>query len=113
MAFMRAKHTVTIRPWIGENAQGDIFGDPYDIKAYAVSPRSDVSSGSAEPNLPGRDMVIVGLVVYAPPGIPVTAWDRAIWKGEEYTIEGEVGDYTDGPIGWKPGVTFALKKVYG
>ena len=40
--------------------------------------------------------------------------DRVVWRGEEFEVDGEVGDYTSGP--WRnpvAGVVINLKRAEG
>lgn len=90
------------------------WSDPIPIGVYGYGPRT---AGDAEPNLPNRDMVVIGVTVYGPESLAsqVTALDRmeVPLGGPLYEIEGEVGDFNHGPFGFKPGCTVTLKRVEG
>lgn len=81
---------------------------PETVDVFAVAPTS-----STEPPASGREAVISGLSVLAPVGVLVAPRDRAVWNGEEYSIEGELADWTTGPFGFLPGVQFNLRRVEG
>lgn len=88
------------------NSVGD-WGDPVATEVYAIAPRY-----SNEPT-PGRDEVIVGLTILAPPGVEVGPLDRVVIDGEEWEVEGEVGNWNRGPFAYYPGVSFDLKRAEG
>lgn len=79
-----------------------------------------------EPADPHRAVVVEGLTVYAPAGTAVGVHDRVVWpftvdaagavvaSGEEYEVDGDVADWTQGP--WQhpnAGVTFDLTRTEG
>jgi hypothetical protein len=78
---------------------------PVDVWVYGYGPRGDSTE-------PAGTQVIVGLEVYAP-RMAVDARDRFVVDGKTYEVDGEVGDWTKGPFGFTPGLTFALKRVEG
>lgn len=81
---------------------------PETVDVFAVAP-----TASSEPFQAGRDAVITGLSVLAPLGVVLDPRDRAVWHGQEYAIEGEPADWSNGPFSFKPGLQFNLKKVDG
>ena len=92
-----------------EDAHGnpvDSWADPVDVAVYGYGPRTDSTE-------PGGTQVIVGLEVFAPEGLALSSRDRFVVDGLTYTVEGEVGDWTSGPFGFAPGVSFNLKRVEG
>lgn len=110
---LTAKYTLGIKRY--EEGATDAHGNPVEswgsvenVAVYAVAP-----SFSNEPPESGRDAVITGLSVLAPTDVVIGAKDRAVWNSEEYTVEGDLGDWTTGPFSFKPGIQFALKKVNG
>lgn len=110
---LTAKYTLGIKRYQegAEDAHGnpvESWGSVEDVAVYAVAP-----SFSNEPDQSGRDSVITGLSILAPLSVVIGAKDRAVWKSDEYTIEGELADWTYGPFSFKPGVQFSLKKVNG
>lgn len=110
---LTAKHTLGIKRYL-EGAE-DAHGNPVEgwepaeyVKVFAVAPTS-----SQEPSESGRDAVITGLTVLAPVDVVIDAKDRVLWNGIEYTVEGDVADWTTGPFNFKPGIQFNLKRVDG
>lgn len=100
----------------------DSHGNPVESWADAVAtpvygwgPRS--ADGSAEPYKPNRDVVIIGMSVYGPPSLAqaVTPLDRfeVPLGGDVYEVDGEIGDWNNGPFDWQPGCSIALKRVEG
>lgn len=87
------------------------WGGPVPTPVYGWGPRS--ADGAAEPNMPHRDAVIIGLTVYGPPATQIGARDRVVVAGVTYEVDGEIGDWNNGPFGWLPGVSIALKRVEG
>lgn len=84
----------------------DTWADPVSVKVYGYGPRFDSTE-------PGGTQVIVGLVIYAPPTMVVDPRDRFVVDGKTYVVDGELGDWTKGPFGFKPGITINLKRVEG
>jgi len=110
---LKAKHKLGIKRYL-EGAT-DAHGNPVEgwgpveyVDVYAIAPTS-----STEPFSSGREAVITGLTVLAPPGLELSAKDRAVIGDEEYTIEGNLADWNTGPFSFKPGVSINLKKVEG
>lgn len=92
----------------------DKYGDaveswsaPIDLAVYSVAPRS-----SDEPE-EGRNAVVSGVSLHAPPGTPVGPLDRVVIDGVEYEVEGEIADWTRGPFGFASGVVIDLKRTEG
>lgn len=107
-------HTVGVRAFgaggPGYDAHGNevpSWGDPVPVAVYAIAPRP-----SEEPQ-PGRSEVISGLAVYAPADTVVGPRDRVVIDGEEWEVEGELGDYTRGPWGYPFGVVINVTRVEG
>jgi head-tail adaptor len=110
---LKAKYQLGIKRY--QEGATDAHGNPVEswgsvenVAVYAVAP-----SFSNEPAGSGRDAVITGLSVLAPLGTDIDAKDRAVWNSEEYTIEGDLADWTNGPFDFEPGIQFNLKKVDG
>lgn len=107
-------HTVGVRAFLSgvTDAHGnpvESWADPVDLAVHAIAP------GSLEPPSPNRDLSVISWTVLAPdgPGLPGPR-DRVVVLGREYTVEGEVKDWTHGP--WRfesAGVSFELKRVEG
>ena len=89
----------------------DAWADPVPTRVYGYGPRS--AGGAAEPNLPNRDLVIIGLTVYAPPGVQIDPRDRVQVDGVMYEVDGEIGDWNHGPFGFEPGISISLKRWEG
>lgn len=83
-----------------------------DIEVYAIAPKS-----SDEPFEVGRDAVVTGLQVLAPAGTVIGRKDRIVFEGEEYTVEGEIADWTYSPYHTglleDAGIEVNLKRVEG
>lgn len=93
-----------------EDAHGnpvDSWSDPVDVAVYGYGP--PIRTQDSEP---GGTQVIVGLDVYAPL-FPVDDRDRFVISGLVYSVEGEAGDWNNGPFGFEPGQSFRLKRVEG
>jgi hypothetical protein len=110
---MKAKHTIGIKRYLegAEDAHGNPiegWGPEEPVKVFAIVPTSSV-----EPTAVGREAVITGLSILAPSSVQVSHKDRILIGSEEFTIEGEVADWTRGPFSFKPGIQFALKRVEG
>jgi hypothetical protein len=84
----------------------DSWADPVAVKVYGYGPRT----ASTEP---GGTQVIVGLTVYAPKSLQVSPRDQFVVDGLRYDVDGELGDWTNGPFGFEPGIEFNLKRVEG
>lgn len=94
---------------VDEDSHGnttDTWADPVPVGVFGYGPRSDSTE-------PGGTQVIVGLTVYAPPTLTVSSRDQFVVNGLRYDVDGEVGDWTFGPFGYRPGIEFALKRVEG
>lgn len=84
----------------------DAWAPPVLVAVYGYGPRGDSTE-------PGGTQVIVGLQVLAPKSVSVDSRDRFVIAGKTYEVEGEVGDWTNGPFGFTPGIEFNLKRVEG
>lgn len=85
----------------------DDWADPVDINVYGWGPRMDSTE-------PGGSQVIVGLEVYAPVAVTIGSLDRVVVGGAWYTVEGEPGDWSNGPLARDVGEkVINLKRVEG
>lgn len=84
-----------------------VYGPVVPREVYGYGP--PIRTQDSEP---GGTQVIAGLDVYGPL-FPVDPRDRFIVGGVEYMVEGEAGDWTNGPFGFEPGQSFRLKRVEG
>lgn len=82
--------------------------DPEFVRVYSIAPTS-----SQEPPEAGRGAVITNITVLAPPTVTVDRLDRIVIGEDEYTVEGEVGNWNQGPFGFTPGISITLKRVSG
>lgn len=110
---LRPKYKLGIKRYQegAEDAHGnpvEAWGVPELVDVYAIAPTS-----STEPSEPGRAAVIDGLSVLAPDDFEIDAKDRAVYKGSEYSIEGNLANWNEGPFSFQPGFQFNLKKVEG
>lgn len=83
------------------------WANPVDLKVYTVYPRTSTET------VPGRDVVYEGLTVLAPSGTDFGPHDRVLWNGDVYEVEGDLGDWTNGPFEWDAGISLNLKRVEG
>lgn len=108
------RQTIGVRRWSsgGRDRHGNplnAWADPVDVPVHGVSPRF-----AEEPTDPNRHAVVRGLTVYAPAGARVGPHDRVVWAGEEWEVDGDVGDWTAGPwLNPVAGVTLNLTRVEG
>lgn len=88
----------------------DDWSDPaeLDIDGCAVAPRD-----ADEENAGGRQTVIAGFNVYAPPGADVLATDRLRVRGEIHEVIGEPGVWINPFTGATPGVEIRTRRVTG
>ena len=82
--------------------------DRLDIPDCGVAPRT-----SDEETEQGRQGVIVGITVYAPPGTDILPSDRMEVRGEVWEVVGEVADWRSPYTGWHPGIVVNLRRVEG
>ena len=106
-------HTVGVR--VFQEGATDAHGNPVDGWAAAVDVAVHaLSPGSDEPPSPNRDLSLIEWTVYAPAGTSVGPRDLVVVGGREFTVEGEVRDFTLGP--WHnpvAGVVFELRRAEG
>lgn len=109
-------HTVGVKRYQA-GAKDDLGNDvdswadtALELPAHFVAPAT-----SAEPFQPNRALLTTDKTVGAPKHANLPGpRDIVVWQGEEYTVEGEVADYTNGP--WAnpaAGVTFVIRKMAG
>lgn len=94
----------------GEDAHGNPvegYSAPVYIEVYGIAP-----STSSEPEA-GRNLVVTGYTLLAPPGTVIGPLDRVVIDGKEYKVEGEPGDWNRGPFAYEPGVSIALTRAEG
>lgn len=108
-----AKYTLGIKQY--QEGATDAHGNPVEswgsvtnVQVFSVAPTT-----SSEPFQSGREAIVTGLSVLAPTSVSVGPKDRVVWNSEEYTIEGELADWTKGPFSFQPGIQINLKKVDG
>lgn len=78
--------------------------EPEQITVYGWGP----AYGSVET---GNSRVVVGIDVFMPNSLSITALDRVLIGSDEYHVDGELADYSHGPFGFKAGVVMRLKRV--
>lgn len=93
----------------------DSYGDPtpgtterIDVPGCGVAPRY-----STEPTVRGRQGVIVGLSVYAPPGADIRFTDGAEIDGVVYVIDGQPGAWVSPYTGTDFGFEVAIRRAAG
>lgn len=60
-----------------------------------------------------RDGAVTGLSLFAPYGTDVVRTDLIRVDGEDYRIDGDIGDWTSPLTGWKPGLVADLVRAAG
>lgn len=112
---MSLEVTQTIKVKRHQEGSSDAHGNPVEswaspisVGVYSIAPAS-----STEPSEAGREAVVTGLTVLAPADTVIDRLDRVEVNGEEFTIEGDVGNWNQGPFGFLPGISFSLKRVDG
>ena len=69
------------------------YAPAVDFPVYAVTPKQSI-----EVDTVGRRPVITGLTVYAPvDSAPVSSQDRFVFRGVEWSVEGEPGVWDKNP----------------
>ncbi|GAA1455383.1 hypothetical protein GCM10009602_69580 [Nocardiopsis tropica] len=61
----------------------------------------------------GREQVVIGLVVFVPPGVEVPSADTARVRGTVYEVDGEPGFFRSPLTGHASGTQVTLKRVTG
>ena len=82
--------------------------DRLDIPDCGVAPRT-----SDEETEQGRQGVVVGIAVYAPPDADILPSDRLEVRGSVYEVVGEVAVWRSPFTGWHPGIVVNLRRVEG
>lgn len=109
---LRTMHLVGVRRHNtgAEDAHGNPIeghGEPEDLLVYAIAP-----STSDEPQA-GRNLVVTGYTLLAPPGTDIDPLDLIVIDGEDYKVVGDYGDWTRGPFGYRPGVSISVQRAEG
>lgn len=116
--------TVTIvrmGPSPGRDERGQPIPGPVEeipVPGCVVTPRSQTPPVGG-PKQQGRDTVIVGITVYAPPGTGIRTTDRVKVEGRRYEgalfeVTGEPGDWGHSPFTGTAGpAQFAADRVTG
>jgi hypothetical protein len=106
--------TVTrLRPGTTTNRVGatiDDWSDPdeEDIADCSVAPRD-----ADEDNATGRQTVIAGFNIYAPPGTEILPTDRLLVRGQVHEVHGEPGVWTSPWTDVTSGVEIRTRRVTG
>lgn len=108
-------HTLYVKRLVSQDADvhgnpTTTYGTPAPLPAHFVAPAQSV-----EPYRENRDLLLTDRVVGAPKSDALPGRrDMVTWQGDDYTVQGEVDDWTDGP--WEfpgAGVTFVIRRVEG
>lgn len=83
------------------------WGVPVDVGIYGFDP-----GATGEPRRPGFDRVTVDPTVYGPYEMPFEYRDKAVVRGEVFTVEGVVRRWRH-PNGKEPGAVVHLQRVEG
>lgn len=78
-----------------------------EVLVFAVYP---VSANELQP---GRTDVTSLLTVLAPLGVVIGPQDLVVYRGEDFEVDGEIGDWSDGPFSFEPGLSFNIKRTEG
>lgn len=109
----RKTYFVSVKRWQeqgGEDAHGNAvegYAAPVQVEVYAIAP-----STSAEPES-GRNLVVTGYTLLAPPGTVIGPHDLVVLDGEDYKVDGDPGNWNRGPFGYTPGVSISLTRAEG
>lgn len=99
----------------------DQYGDPITstesrevIPAAFVAPRmSESMAFQGVGNDRSRSGVVVGLTLFVPYGFDLVHTDRVEVDGIPYSVDGEVGAWSQPQTGWRAGSTVALARAAG
>jgi hypothetical protein len=87
--------------------------DEIPVPQCVVTPREELPAPGG-PQQQGRDTVIKGWTVYAPPGTVVLTTDRVRIRGTVFDVTGEAGDWGRSPFtGVRGPVQFSADRITG
>jgi hypothetical protein len=78
------------------------------LRDCVLAPRANTEDTTA-----GRQGVVIGWTLYAPPDADLLATDRVTVRGDDFEINGLPADWTHPRTGWRPGLEVALRAVEG
>lgn len=104
----RLRATSTTQDRYGNDEPDWADPDSEPIAGCAVAPRTAPEDTDA-----GREGVIIGLTVYAPPGADIRPTDRVVCRGDLYVVDGPVGLWTSPFSNVAAGNEIQLKRVEG
>lgn len=100
-------------PYSGE-IEGEDWGNPIVIPYSSCGVEARSTGDEKEPTDDVlRAPVIIGLRVFGPPDMDVTARDRVLVRGEIWQVDGDPEFPVNPFTGWRPGCTVNLKRVEG
>lgn len=110
---MKPRFTVQVEPYTPSvdthNHAADAWGEPVEVPIYGWGPAS--TAQAVEGN---RSPVTSEVDVYAPAGTATGSKDRWTLAGVAYLQDGDVQDYTHGPLGSRvAGVVIRVKQIRG
>ena len=82
-----------------------------DVSGCGVAPRTGATDGEVDAR--GRQGVIIGLSLYAPPGTELLVTYRVEARGALFEVEGEPGQWWNPFLGAHVGVEVALRRAAG
>ena len=105
---------------LGESTERDALGIPVPgprvpipVAQCVVTPREELPAPGG-PQQQGRDTVIRGWTVYAPPGTVVLTTDQVQIRGDVYEVTGQPGVWDRSPFTGVRGPTqFAADRISG
>lgn len=93
----------------------DEYGDPIEGTPTRLTIRGCIRAPRTTSEIEdrGRQGVIVGETLYAPPRADILATDQIEIDGVLFNIEGQPGVWQNPFTGWKPGLEVALTRGEG
>lgn len=73
------RQSVTVTPYLGSSAYGDIFGDPYTLRCR-IEPRNELVR-----DRDGNETVASGRL-FTVPDAAISVIDTVAWEGREYDV---------------------------
>ncbi len=97
---------------VERSAGRDRNGDPLGVTVHSQGGCGWAPRVSSEQHDDGRDVVIVGLTLYAPVDADILPTDALVLPdGSRWEVDGEVGRWVSPFTGWAPGSEMALRRV--
>lgn len=91
----------------------DPHGAPVESTVDRRKLRGAFTAPRTSSDVPGREGIVVGKTLFAPPGADIDARDVIEVDGVPYEIDGEIGDWRNPHGSGADGITVALKRGQG